>query len=102
MQFFCKQTYLHIFRFAFVAGLCFSLTFIGFPFLHAFHFASDSIVGLILIQDLFAGIGLNVDNEKPTICLNAALRELCSTAYQGWRIFLWNFSRNLKIFLEFS
>ncbi|XP_042503511.1 biotin--protein ligase 1, chloroplastic-like [Macadamia integrifolia] len=28
------------------------------------------------------GMGLNVDNEKPTICLNAALRELSSDAYQ--------------------
>lgn len=24
----------------------------------------------------FSGIGLNVDNEKPTTCLNAALQEL--------------------------
>ncbi|XP_034676403.1 biotin--protein ligase 2-like isoform X1 [Vitis riparia] len=29
-----------------------------------------------------AGIGLNVDNEKPTTCLNAVLRELSSVAYQ--------------------
>ncbi|XP_043713966.1 biotin--protein ligase 2-like isoform X2 [Telopea speciosissima] len=28
------------------------------------------------------GIGLNVDNEEPTICLNAALREISSNAYQ--------------------
>ncbi|KAJ4964929.1 hypothetical protein NE237_016778 [Protea cynaroides] len=28
------------------------------------------------------GIGLNVDNEKPTTCLNAALREISSVAYQ--------------------
>lgn len=30
----------------------------------------------------YAGIGLNVDNEKPTTCLNAVLRELSSVAYQ--------------------
>ncbi|KAK9271365.1 hypothetical protein L1049_026955 [Liquidambar formosana] len=29
-----------------------------------------------------AGIGLNIDNEKPTTCLNAALRELSSGVYQ--------------------
>uniref|UniRef100_A0A7N2RB15 BPL/LPL catalytic domain-containing protein n=1 Tax=Quercus lobata TaxID=97700 RepID=A0A7N2RB15_QUELO len=29
-----------------------------------------------------AGIGLNVDNEKPTTCLNAALKELSVVAYQ--------------------
>ncbi|XP_062146376.1 biotin--protein ligase 2-like [Alnus glutinosa] len=29
-----------------------------------------------------AGIGLNIDNEKPTTCLNAVLRELCVGAYQ--------------------
>ncbi|KAJ4963683.1 hypothetical protein NE237_023622 [Protea cynaroides] len=28
------------------------------------------------------GIGLNVDNEKPTTCLNAALRELSSDTYE--------------------
>lgn len=28
-----------------------------------------------------AGIGLNVDNEKPTTCLNAVLRELSGAAY---------------------
>ncbi|KAA8538543.1 hypothetical protein F0562_028151 [Nyssa sinensis] len=29
-----------------------------------------------------AGIGLNVDNEKPTTCLNAALQKMTSVAYQ--------------------
>ncbi|XP_050365993.1 biotin--protein ligase 2-like [Argentina anserina] len=29
-----------------------------------------------------AGIGLNIDNEKPTTCLNAVLRELSSTTYR--------------------
>ncbi|KAI9200318.1 hypothetical protein LWI28_005888 [Acer negundo] len=29
-----------------------------------------------------AGIGLNVSNEQPTTCLNAALRKLCDSAYQ--------------------
>ncbi|KAL6210316.1 hypothetical protein ACLB2K_015549 [Fragaria x ananassa] len=29
-----------------------------------------------------AGIGLNIDNEKPTTCLNAVLRELSATTYQ--------------------
>lgn len=31
---------------------------------------------------VLAGIGLNIDNEKPTTCLNAVLRELCVGAYQ--------------------
>lgn len=30
----------------------------------------------IWITILYAGIGLNIDNEKPTICLNAALQKL--------------------------
>ena len=30
----------------------------------------------------FAGIGLNVNNEKPTTCLNTALRQLSAEAYQ--------------------
>ncbi|GMP47091.1 hypothetical protein CsSME_00015010 [Camellia sinensis var. sinensis] len=29
-----------------------------------------------------AGIGLNIDNEKPTTCLNAVLKKLTSVAYQ--------------------
>ncbi|KAL7246347.1 hypothetical protein ACSBR2_001456 [Camellia fascicularis] len=29
-----------------------------------------------------AGIGLNIDNEKPTTCLNAVLQKLTSVAYQ--------------------
>lgn len=32
--------------------------------------------------DVLAGIGLNIDNEKPTTCLNAILRELCVGSYQ--------------------
>ncbi|KAK2659623.1 hypothetical protein Ddye_006156 [Dipteronia dyeriana] len=28
------------------------------------------------------GVGLNVSNEEPTTCLNAALRKLCDSAYQ--------------------
>ena len=31
---------------------------------------------------VLAGIGLNVDNEKPTTCLNAVLNELSVVAYQ--------------------
>ncbi|KAJ4848198.1 ATP-dependent 5'-3' DNA helicase hcs1 [Turnera subulata] len=32
--------------------------------------------------NISAGIGLNVDNEKPTTCLNAVLKELCGDAHQ--------------------
>lgn len=32
-----------------------------------------------------AGIGFNVDNEKPTVCLNAVLRELSITSYKFTR-----------------
>ncbi|KAI3419822.1 BPL/LPL catalytic domain-containing protein [Psidium guajava] len=32
-----------------------------------------------------AGIGLNVDNEKPTVCLNAVLRELSIASYKFTR-----------------
>lgn len=37
----------------------------------------DKIMAFVL-----AGIGLNVDNEKPTICLNGFLRELSIVDYQ--------------------
>lgn len=30
----------------------------------------------------FAGIGLNIDNEQPTTCLNAAMRELSAITYR--------------------
>lgn len=30
----------------------------------------------------FAGVGLNLDNEKPTTCLNAALKEMISDSGQ--------------------
>ena len=36
----------------------------------------------ILIAFLVAGVGLNVDNKKPTTCLNGFLRELSIVAYQ--------------------
>jgi len=32
-----------------------------------------------------AGIGLNVDNEKPTVCLNAVLRETSVASYKFTR-----------------
>ncbi len=31
---------------------------------------------------VFAGIGLNIDNEQPTTCLNAVLQKLTSVSYQ--------------------
>lgn len=38
---------------------------------------------IVLIDHLvLAGIGLNVSNEEPTICLNAVLRKLSDSAYQ--------------------
>lgn len=36
----------------------------------------------ILIAFVVAGIGLNVDNEKPTTCLNGFLRQLSIVAYK--------------------
>lgn len=35
-----------------------------------------------IFASVLAGIGLNVDNEKPTTCLNTFLRELSVTTYQ--------------------
>jgi len=40
------------------------------------------VIDNIISFDVLAGIGLNIDNEKPTTCLTAVLRELCVGAYQ--------------------
>ncbi|XP_015870273.3 biotin--protein ligase 2 isoform X1 [Ziziphus jujuba] len=51
--------------------------------------------------NISAGIGLNVDNEKPTICLNGLLRELSVVAYQFEREdILASFFNKFEIFYD--
>lgn len=38
--------------------------------------------GVIIFCLLRAGIGLNVHNEEPTICLNKVLHELSNSSYE--------------------
>ena len=54
-----------------------------------FSFKAKILSYKMCVHDLYiksfhvlAGIGLNVDNEKPTTCLNAVLNELSVVAYQ--------------------
>ena len=54
-----------------------------------FSFKAKILSYKMCVHDLYiksfhvlAGIGLNIDNEKPTTCLNAVLRELSVVVYQ--------------------
>lgn len=54
---------------------------------------------------VLAGIGLNVDNEKPTTCLNAFLKELSDVDYKFARedilsTFFSKFERFFDIFID--
>lgn len=54
---------------------------------------------------VLAGIGLNVDNEKPTTCLNAFLKELSDVDYKFARedilaIFFSKFEKFFDIFID--